>query len=232
MIITVSFFICLLAENYCSKEAVNSFGAVNCNSKMCLCYQLPLKRRQLCSCCFLHQVAVIFPLFSTVLWWARQSLISALENPRWLRELARSWIGVNTHAHSFMHCGGHQTSWPNELWWAKQSLTSALENPRWLQELARSWIGVNTHAHSFMHCGRHQTSWQTWSPPECSVYPFLHYSKIIVWNVCLDVLRHARQQCCYSFTESRIWRWWKRDWGKWMPKLKKKRDVRNFFFHT
>lgn len=182
MIITVSFFICLLAENYCSKEAVYSFGAVNCNSKMCLCYQLPLKRRQLCSCCFLHQVAVIFPLFSTVLWWARQSLISALENTRWLRELARSWISVNTNAHSFMHCG------------------------------------------------RHQTSWQTWSPPECSFYPFLHYSKIIVWNVCLDVLRHARQQCCYSFTESRIWRWWKRDWGKWMLKLKKKRDV--FFFDT
>lgn len=99
---------------------------------MCLCYQLLLKRTQLCSCCFLHQVAVIFPLFSTVLWWARQSLISALENPRWLRELARSWIGVNTHAQSFMHCGRHQTSWqtwsPPEM--QRLSISPLFENHR------------------------------------------------------------------------------------------------------
>lgn len=97
---------------------------------MCLCYQLPLKRRQLCSCCFLHLVAVIFPLFSTVLWWARQSLISALENPRWLRELARSWIGVNTHAHSSRMA-------PNQLadvipaWMQRLSISPLFENHRW-----------------------------------------------------------------------------------------------------
>ena len=106
-----------------------------------------------------------------------------------------------------------------------------LRIPRCFRELARSCFGVNTHAHIFMNCGRHQTSWQTSAPPECSVYPFLHYSKIIVWNVCLDVLRHACWKCCYSFTESRIWRWWKRDWEKWMPRLKKKkRRVKRFFF--